>query len=493
MVPKGQAAARSRDWRPRPYLGSWTPDQAEAASLFPKNRRVAISAANGIGKSYLAADLVVSFIQDHQDAQIILVAPTNRQVDLLLWPMVAERLVLAGLKPDDWIIPRKPKAFWPQPDADKLIGFATNTAQRMQGFHAENLFIVLDEASGLAGDLVGALEGIAVAENNFVLAIGNPNDNDGAFWQMFRSPAWTCRSIGALTHPNILARKEIIPGATTWLALTSKLRDWCQLVDNTTVSPDVFQLTLADAEWGHGDATEPVLRTFQPNDEFRTRFLGWFPRASAHGLFSASALLAARNVIRNISGRKLISLDIARFGGDRTVYSRREGNSLEIQETIPPATLPEQAIDVNSRLMRDRPDSITIDAAGLGIGLIDNLAPIAVCPIKQFLGGEAPLTEEQQRRYHNRRTAAAAQFADAIARGLVYLPPDAELDEEFLATQYWYDPAHVMHLEDKHDIHERLGRSPDKADGATMLWEEAEPIELPSMASSRAEEELAAW
>src|SRR5690242_13254090 len=98
-------------WQPRPILieHKWTPDQKRVANCFPEHRRLAVPAANGVGKTYLAADLVASFINDMPAAAIILTAPTNRQVCELLWPHVAERLVRLNLAEQDWKFPTQPK------------------------------------------------------------------------------------------------------------------------------------------------------------------------------------------------------------------------------------------------------------------------------------------------------------------------------------------------------------------------------------------------
>ena len=104
-------------WHPRPILGQRTPDQCRVAACFPEHRRVAVPAANGVGKTYLAADLVVSFLVDLPAAVAIITAPTNRQVIELLWPQVSRRLRESGLAADDWIVPLNPRWFGGDEDA----------------------------------------------------------------------------------------------------------------------------------------------------------------------------------------------------------------------------------------------------------------------------------------------------------------------------------------------------------------------------------------
>src|SRR5687768_3716321 len=88
-------------WKPRPLMGAWTPDQQRVASHFaaPSGcRRLVVVSANGVGKSHLAADLGASFIADSPGGFLIVSAPTNRKVSLVLWPAIAERLRVLGLK-----------------------------------------------------------------------------------------------------------------------------------------------------------------------------------------------------------------------------------------------------------------------------------------------------------------------------------------------------------------------------------------------------------
>src|SRR5258708_24456396 len=84
-------ALHSGTWRPRPLLGAWTDDQRRIAEHFPSARRVCVTAANGVGKTHLAADLAVSFLLDLPAAQLITTPPTQRQVENLLWPQPYQR------------------------------------------------------------------------------------------------------------------------------------------------------------------------------------------------------------------------------------------------------------------------------------------------------------------------------------------------------------------------------------------------------------------
>ncbi len=69
----------------REVLGScWWEAQEEIAAALAQHRRVAVKAANGVGKTYLAADLALWFLYSFQPSVVLTTAPTWRQVETLL-------------------------------------------------------------------------------------------------------------------------------------------------------------------------------------------------------------------------------------------------------------------------------------------------------------------------------------------------------------------------------------------------------------------------
>ena len=61
-----------------------------------------MKAANGVGKTYLAADLLLWFLFCFRPSVVLTTAPTWRQVESLLWEEVRRRFrkaKIAGLRP----------------------------------------------------------------------------------------------------------------------------------------------------------------------------------------------------------------------------------------------------------------------------------------------------------------------------------------------------------------------------------------------------------
>src|SRR5262249_41030959 len=66
------------------------------------------------------------------------------------------------------------------------LALTADRADAFQGFHCPNLLVILDEASGVSPVIWEAADGVAVSENNKILAIGNPLSVSGRFYETFR-------------------------------------------------------------------------------------------------------------------------------------------------------------------------------------------------------------------------------------------------------------------------------------------------------------------
>jgi hypothetical protein len=444
-------------WTPRPLLGAWTPDQARIARHFPTSRRVACTAANGVGKTHLAADLAVSFLLDCEAGYLLTTAPTKRQVETLLWPQIWRRLRDAGLPTEGHA-----RAEYFGADGDYALGFATNKAERAQGHHAPQMLCIVDEGSGVSNEIFEALEGCAVDPQNYIFVIGNPNQPIGPFYELSHNPNWENEQLSALTHPNILERRQVIGGATSFLAFCDHLTDWCRCVDQHTEETFDFDGKI-----------------YLPNDAFRVRFLGLYPRQAATAIFGGTALLESTSRVVAAEGKCTASLDVARTGGDRTVYGLRRGNAVVRLRILRPDTLPNQAQEVARLLHEDQPSHITIDAAGLGIGLIDDLRLLVgadgMLPmpigIREFQGSGEPLNPNDLRRYFNRRAVAYAHLATGITKGLISLPAETELLEELARITVKHKADGRLIIASKDDLKAQGYRSPDLADAVSMLFE----------------------
>ncbi|MGD9381435.1 MAG: DEAD/DEAH box helicase family protein, partial [Candidatus Thorarchaeota archaeon] len=200
-------------------------------------RRTVVKAGRGIGKSFIAARIVIWFLFCYPGAMVITTAPTARQVEEILWKEIRTQYKLTkydlGGKLYDGTSQLKIDDDW------KAIGFTTQKGQKdvshtpMSGFHAEYVLIVIDEAADSGIDhIFDAAENIATSHYSRILAIGNPIDPTSEFAKCFEAPpgnqlgGWNKISISVLDSPNVKAGKIIYPRMTTLEWVESCKRKW---------------------------------------------------------------------------------------------------------------------------------------------------------------------------------------------------------------------------------------------------------------------------
>ena len=177
------------------------------------SRRVAVKSGNGLGKDFTAAVAILWYLHGHDPGIVLSTAPTFRQVRHVLWRQVRALHrrapdVLGGQLLD---------TRWELAQDRYALGLSANGADQFQGFHCENMFVVVDEAEGVAEPIYEAVEALMTSANPRLLLIGNPTTTYGAFHRAFHqeSSIYHTITISALESPNVLAAKVIIPGLTT--------------------------------------------------------------------------------------------------------------------------------------------------------------------------------------------------------------------------------------------------------------------------------------
>src|SRR3990172_3550101 len=176
---------------------------------------VAVKSCHSAGKSWLAAQAVMWFLLTHKPCIVITTAPTDRQVRGILWkeirlaykrskvPIGGQLLTQELRLSDDW---------WAwgftAPDWDP---------DRFQGFHEENVMVVIDEAAGVSTQIYDAIDAVLSSESVRKLEIGNPTDDSGGFGKSFKSADIKKFTISAFDTPNFthfgITEVDIIDGS----------------------------------------------------------------------------------------------------------------------------------------------------------------------------------------------------------------------------------------------------------------------------------------
>lgn len=163
---------------------------------------------------------------------------------------------------------------------------------------------------------------------------------------------------------------------------------------------------------------------------------------------------------------KILGVDPARFGDDRSVIIRRQG--LKASDIVMFRGLDNMQLAARvAQICQDwDPDAVFIDSGG-GAGVLDRLRQLDYDPVEVPFGGRAIL--EQQ--FVNRRTEMWWNMKEWVEAG-GWIPSDPMLRQELSTPTYWFDAQGRKVLESKDEIKKRLqgGASPDIADALALTF-----------------------
>lgn len=254
---------------------------------------------------------------------------------------------------------------------------------------------------------------------------------------------------------------------------------------------ELYHQALAGAEGWHAarwtvydtDAIDPaeikrLANGGMPENSFAREYLCDFAAGAEDQLISlADVENAARRVYAErdiLHAPRILGVDPARFGDDRSVIFPRQGLVAfppEVYRGIDNMAL---AGRVASKIESWRPDAVFIDS-GAGAGVIDRLRQLGHQVTEVPFGGKAL----KPHLFSNRRVEMWWEAKEWIESG-GSIPDDAGLKQEMATPKYWFDPSGRRVLESKDDIKERLqgGQSPDMADALCLTF--AAPVHRPT-------------
>lgn len=159
--------------------------------------RFSVRSGTGVGKTGSVAALILWHLACFPDSKIPCTAPTSPQIKAVLWPELRK-----------WIqnIPAPIREILPyDAQTDRIMLFENFAVARtareempesFQGFHAKNIMLLADEASGVPDAVYLAGQGVMSSKGAITILIGNPTRAAGWFYDSFHSDAhqyWTKR------------------------------------------------------------------------------------------------------------------------------------------------------------------------------------------------------------------------------------------------------------------------------------------------------------
>ena len=423
------------------------------------NRTTTVRSCHGVGKSFIASRCALWFLMTHPGSIVITTAPTERQVRGILWKEIRSahaksKAPLGGtvqqLKIDlaeDWFA-------WgfTAPDYDP---------DRFQGFHAEHLLVVVDEASGVSTEIFdGGISSLMSSEGARLLMIGNPTDSMGEFARSFKTPGVEKFRIDAYQTPNFtklgITEDDIASGE--WKTKSEGKK----LPHPYLVTPD----WVADRykAWG---PTSPL---------YQARVKAEFPNAGTDTLIPLSHLEQARN--RNLipEGPKHLGVDIARFGSDETVVMKRIGPVARVEHAVRGYSTMRTAGLVKRALVHTGADWAKVDSIGIGAGVIDALHEGGVNNALECCFASSAVNKDG---YINLRAEAYWNLKELFERGEIDIDPrDDDLLEQLANLKYKFNSHGKIQIMSKKEMKAMGLPSPDRADALAMAFTPVNNSEL---------------
>jgi hypothetical protein len=147
-----------------------------------------VPAGRAVGKSYLLAGLVLWWLYTRPNALVITTGPDHRQVVSVLWKEMGRAIEACARFGTPLGEDHRTKGYSsPQRLTVKdgthwgALGFATKTEEGFGGQHAGELLVIVDEASGVPGDVWNAIHGLAATR---LVIAGNPIRYDCHFREL---------------------------------------------------------------------------------------------------------------------------------------------------------------------------------------------------------------------------------------------------------------------------------------------------------------------
>jgi hypothetical protein len=200
---------------------------------------------------------------------------------------------------------------------------------------------------------------------------------------------------------------------------------------------------------------------------------GEFPPASLNALIGIEEVEAATKRMwreHEIKGSpRILGIDIARYGDDASVICRRQG--LQVWPMMKYRGIDGlQGAGIVARTEQDwESDATFLDASNAGASWEDQLRQLGRQPVPVYFSNKA----HDPQKFFNKRAEMYWDAVQWIKKGGALPQHCPELIAALTQTTYSFKGDRIL-LEDKEQIKERIGFSPDDADAFVLTF--AEPV-----------------
>ncbi len=425
----------------------WQIQREIIESVF-KNRYTTVKSCHTSGKTFLAATVVLLFMEAFVPSKAITTATTGLQVEKLLWAEINTQFRQAN-PPYPWVWRVLNKELKVAPDHFAL-GFSSDEEINFQGFHSLNFLLVADEAAGIPTPVFDSLSTLLSSGNPHTLLISNPDSLTGYFYHSHEMSKYHKFTISAFDTPNLTAfdiDMDDIRSGDWEEKIKGKEMPFPSLVHPAWVAEKY-------EEWGE---ERPL---------FVAKIFGEFPKNAVDTLFPLGQIESAQKRKGSTHGKNQWGLDVARMGADSSILRYRRGERLEYTQDFFKFDT-EQLADWAFHKITQVDDSapVAVDAVGIGAGVADKLRRRGL-KIFEYSGSGASNDED----CFNQRSEFYWYLSNLFRKGKISGKGIDEDTKEELSAMKYEIPNGKVKVMRKKDIKKIINRSPDKADALMLCY-----------------------
>lgn len=453
-------------------------EQQDIITSVQFNPMTAVASGTARGKDFVSACACLCFFyltprfdsagRLVKNTKVAMTAPTGRQVENIMTPEVRRLLRNAGCLPGRLV------ANDIRTDYEEyfLTGFKADdrATEAWSGFHAVNTMFAVTEASGVSETIFNAIEG-NLQGNSRLLIVFNPNVTTGYAAKAMKSDRFAKFRLSSLNAENVVSKKQVIPGQVDYEWVKDKVINWCSPIQKTD-----FNTGEGDFEFDIEESGVSKKQLFRPNDLFRVKVLGMFPKVAEDVLIPYEWI-----EIANANWKRLqedgfiprknpkVGVDVAGMGRDDSVLCPRYGNYVPEFDAHQSAGTADHmhVAGMITKYLDKKGAKAYIDTIGEGAGVFSRLQELGYknafsCKFSESARRLNDITGEYT--FANMRAYLFWAVRDWLnpKNGFgAALPPCDKLMEEATETHWKFMSNGSIIIEPKEDIKKRIKRSPD--------------------------------
>lgn len=245
-----------------------------------------------------------------------------------------------------------------------------------------------------------------------------------------------------------------------------------KLTDAETDLKHTYELTNEQMQWRRKKIIELSVSGGDGEKAFKQEYpccaAEAFQTTSTDSFISPDLVMKARKGKAEAVGPKLIGVDPARFGADRTSIIMRQGRVAYNLSSYSKLDTMQVVGLVNKLIKNEQPDKVFIDIGGLGAGIVDRLREMGYGNIVAGINaGSRPLDAAI---YYNSRAEMWGEMKKWLQDEPVQIPDCDSLHADLCALSYKFDSNTRLQIERKEDVKKRGLRSPDEADALALTF-----------------------